>query len=285
MHNIEKSIHSTASGAAYRGYGADGSIFRITRSTSSYGNWIARNEKDANDILYGMTLKALSKKLKELGTTPRTFHKNPVGFESCAECGGRVRTKKLPGGRYIHICFKGHKSFASEVHHKNPAARFVIFARKGRGELMHYNGRNKFSSTGPIRVYADWMGASDTRERLMREYPVLHKYSLTIKKLPARYRRNPESRELRQAEKLLTDFSGHEPSEIVNVKDKSFKTGLAVGPLLGIAYETVRDGETLPYFHEFRKSSRPLLAASSDGKALRIVGGRFQFTQAGITDR
>lgn len=39
----------------------------------------------------------------------------PKAFEKCVAQGGRVRTKKLPNGKYIHICFKDGKSYAGEV--------------------------------------------------------------------------------------------------------------------------------------------------------------------------
>lgn len=39
----------------------------------------------------------------------------PKGFKECVKNGGRVRTKKLSGGRFIHICFKDGKSYAGEV--------------------------------------------------------------------------------------------------------------------------------------------------------------------------
>ena len=42
----------------------------------------------------------------------------PKAFENCVANGGRVRTKKLSGGRYIRICFKGGKSYAGEVKKK-----------------------------------------------------------------------------------------------------------------------------------------------------------------------
>lgn len=42
----------------------------------------------------------------------------PAAFESCRKRGGRIRTKKLSGGRYIHICFIGGKSYAGEVKKK-----------------------------------------------------------------------------------------------------------------------------------------------------------------------
>ncbi len=40
---------------------------------------------------------------------------SPVAFEKCVKEGGRVRTKSLSGGRYMHLCFKNGKSYAGEV--------------------------------------------------------------------------------------------------------------------------------------------------------------------------
>ena len=42
----------------------------------------------------------------------------PKAFTSCVKGGGRVRTKKLSDKRYIHLCFKGGKSHAGEVHRR-----------------------------------------------------------------------------------------------------------------------------------------------------------------------
>jgi len=39
----------------------------------------------------------------------------PQSFENCRQSGGRIRTKSLSEGRYIHICFKDGKSYAGEV--------------------------------------------------------------------------------------------------------------------------------------------------------------------------
>lgn len=39
----------------------------------------------------------------------------PKAFESCVKHGGRVRTKKMSGGKYMHICFSQGKSYAGEV--------------------------------------------------------------------------------------------------------------------------------------------------------------------------
>jgi len=43
--------------------------------------------------------------------------KIPKAFDACVKAGGRVRTKKLSGGRFIRICFKDGKSYAGEVKH------------------------------------------------------------------------------------------------------------------------------------------------------------------------
>ena len=39
----------------------------------------------------------------------------PKDFDKCVKNGGRVRTKKLSKGEYIHICFINGKSYAGEV--------------------------------------------------------------------------------------------------------------------------------------------------------------------------
>jgi len=69
------------------------------------------------------------------------------------------------------------------------------------------------------------------------------------------------------------------------VRIRNPKTGLVVGDLDGVLYTTVRDGKTEHYQHDFKKGSRPLLAASSDGKSLHILGGEYEFTERGIEDR
>jgi len=42
----------------------------------------------------------------------------PAAFNKCVKSGGRVRTKKLSMGRYMHLCYKGSKSYAGEVKKK-----------------------------------------------------------------------------------------------------------------------------------------------------------------------
>lgn len=47
----------------------------------------------------------------------------PKSFDSCVKRGGRVRTKKLSGNRYIRLCFIGGKSYAGEARHKKKASK------------------------------------------------------------------------------------------------------------------------------------------------------------------
>jgi len=218
--------------------------------------------------------------------------KNPAKRDRCVRAVKRSLRKRAARGNAYAICARVNPS-PGNPYGAGRMGRFVILARRrhgGSGKLLHYTGVGKFSDHGPVRVYGDWRGAAAAREKLQREYPILARYALMIRALPKSVgnvrRKNPETRaDLARAAKALKDFSGHEASEVLRIKERPFKKGLVVGQLHGLLYGTVRDGRSENYIHRFRKSSRPLLAASDDGKSLRIVGGRFQFTEAGIEDR
>lgn len=60
--------------------------------------------------------------------------------------------------------------------------------------------------------------------------------------------------------------------------------GFKFGDCDGILYTTVRDGRTEKYIHTFKKNSRPILASSSDGKQIALIGGKYKFTDRGIVD-
>lgn len=104
-------------------------------------------------------------------------------------------------------------------------------------------------------------------------------------------RGNPQPRTGKTAEqidaaaKLQADFSGHEPANVQKIRTHGAKVFTPVGKLDGVLYTTTRDGKVEKYVHRFRRTARPLLATSHDGRELRIVGGRFRFTEAGIEDR
>lgn len=104
---------------------------------------------------------------------------------------------------------------------------------------------------------------------------------------PGRSRKNPASveAEVAQATKLFTDFRGAQPVEVRRVSIPSLpRVALTVGELFGIMYRTERDGRLENYLHRFRKSARPILAVSPDGRTLLILGGDYRVTDRGIED-
>lgn len=105
-----------------------------------------------------------------------------------------------------------------------------------------------------------------------------------------RIRRNPATRynnaRLADAADLYQRFTGHDPKTVLTVpKPVIPNEGLVIGKVLGIMYETVRDGVREKYKHEFAARSRPLFVVSHDGKQLIMLGGAYDFTERGIVDR
>ena len=89
----------------------------------------------------------------------------------------------------------------------------------------------------------------------------------------------------RKAVHAFKEFSGHTPKRVrVSRLEDHPVTGWEMGPVVGIAYEAKRDGETERYFHEFKKSARPRLVSRDDGKQLYLDGGRYKVTDRGIED-
>jgi len=84
-----------------------------------------------------------------------------------------------------------------------------------------------------------------------------------------------------KAKKLFKAFNGRSPEFLDTVHIKDYKTLVYIGPCLEIAY-LADDGNS--YRHVFRRSSRPQLAVSADGKQLFLLKGRYKFTGRGITD-
>lgn len=91
---------------------------------------------------------------------------------------------------------------------------------------------------------------------------------------------------LRAAVKLREDFTGERADRIDSVpKPVVPDEALAIGDVIGIIYETSRDGRKEKYIHQFAKGARPLLIASYDGRQLFMLGGAYDFTARGIVDR
>ena len=172
---------------------------------------------------------------------------------------------------------------------KSKRAIFGVFAQRGKGPTMHYDGR-KFTNNGDAKPFSFPMAHKMARG-LKKRFPILHQYRLWVRPISG-LRSNPESvtdAALDDAARKLQDFTGHEPGKVIEAKLPSVKTGLVIGELDLIGYRTKREGidggRMVRYGHQFRKKSRPLLAVSKDGTQLLIVGGRYEFTEAGIEDR
>jgi hypothetical protein len=173
---------------------------------------------------------------------------------------------------------------------KNPGRASVIYARRGRGPLIWFDGK-KFTNHDDAYYFGTHDRARGKAQLLVKRFPILGTYKVWIG-APQR-RRNPDPRtdaKLDEAAQRLADFSGHEPHKLLKVRPHSTDLeGLVIGELDLIGYRTKRigiaGGKLVRYAHDFAKGSRPLLAVTSDGKQLYIVGGRYEFTDAGIEDR
>ena len=88
-----------------------------------------------------------------------------------------------------------------------------------------------------------------------------------------------------EARKLYEDFTGESVNSVDKVSVPVIKHAIAIGEMDGIMYTTRRDGEIEHYIHKFKKSARPTLAVSSNGKNVLILGGRFKFTERGFIDQ
>lgn len=88
-----------------------------------------------------------------------------------------------------------------------------------------------------------------------------------------------------RASRAFEEFTGRKPAKVRQEKlDTGPVVGWEMGPLVGVAYEAVRDGKKDRYFHEFAEKSRPRLVAREDGRQLYIAGGKYKVTERGVVD-
>jgi hypothetical protein len=89
----------------------------------------------------------------------------------------------------------------------------------------------------------------------------------------------------RRAERAFEAFTGRKPKAVKRKRlAERDVAGWEMGPVVGIAYEAVRDGQRAQYFHEFAKKARPNLVARDDGGQLYITDGNYTVTERGIED-
>lgn len=97
--------------------------------------------------------------------------------------------------------------------------------------------------------------------------------------------RNPTNgRNYRKAVRLYRDFTGENPRFTDEWDVEVPDTAMQVGKVTGIMYKARVDGREQEYLHEFTGKSRPILAASADGRQLLLLGGDYKMTERGIVD-
>lgn len=99
--------------------------------------------------------------------------------------------------------------------------------------------------------------------------------------------RNPatDAAAVHEAVERFTGFKGERPQSVSRVRVPELPhVMLTIGDCIGIMYRTHRGGRTDNYLHRFKKSSRPTLCCSSDGKTLYLLGGAYRVTDRGIED-
>lgn len=92
-------------------------------------------------------------------------------------------------------------------------------------------------------------------------------------------------KDVEKAADLFVQFRGENPRWIETVKLRVPPVMLLIGECDGVLYTTRREGHIESYIHQFAKKSRPLLCSDAAGNQLFLVGGRYNFTDAGIVDR
>lgn len=93
-----------------------------------------------------------------------------------------------------------------------------------------------------------------------------------------------DDKKVAQAAQLYEDFHGAPATTETIFYAPQPGVVAHIGELVGVIYRAIRDGKKNNYIHEFKKNSRPELSVTSDGGQLVVLGGRYVFTDRGITD-
>ena len=84
------------------------------------------------------------------------------------------------------------------------------------------------------------------------------------------------------AARLFRHFFDREPKadEIVTIATKTPEDALVIGELDGLIYRSETNDK--PLIHRFKKSDRPFLLVSSDGRQIYVLKGAYRFTERGF---
>lgn len=90
---------------------------------------------------------------------------------------------------------------------------------------------------------------------------------------------------IKAAVRLYRDFREKEPKRLATIDFRVPAAVMVIGYVDEICYTTTHGKKVVSYRHPFQEGSRPLLVASSNGKQLLLLGGRYKFTDRGIVDK
>lgn len=200
-------------------------------------------------------------------------------------------TKKAPSARLKTRRAKNTKP----GYYPNPAKKTVI--KYGVKVVTNAGKEGYLTEKGAFNTEKDTARAMGKLEAERQARFIFAKYNkklmmvevIDIKKpVGAGFKKNPvpasKLRAMKEAVELYEDFTGHKAEHYDEIPVDWMEIGVKVGKCDGVMYETVRDGKTEHYIHKFKKTARPVLAASYDGKQLALIGNKFTFTERGIVD-
>ncbi|MDW8258773.1 MAG: hypothetical protein RML32_04970 [Gammaproteobacteria bacterium] len=155
-----------------------------------------------------------------------------------------------------------------------------IGKRTGRRVVLE---RDFFANKSRIRKYAETFASLWNEPVIVRQMKTKPR-GFAYRKIAVK--RNPAlPRAVHRAARLYRAFTGHRATRARRAHLRVPKVAVAIGPVLMIGYETVRDGRRERYVHRFARKARPTLAVSDDGRQLVMLGGAYHFTDRGIVDR
>ena len=98
-------------------------------------------------------------------------------LKSAAKKHGKRIAKKAAHGA-LNLVERGIRKARSKI---NPAPRtgYAIYARKGSGPKLHYDGL-KFTNNGYAKLYWDLTSAEKMGRELIASYPILRGYKITV---------------------------------------------------------------------------------------------------------
>jgi hypothetical protein len=202
---------------------------------------------------------------KKKSTSPKKADKAPTKKAGKAPTSGR---KKNPTASVAHYVVKV-TTFTRKIGYLKSTGGFDT--EMTQAQLMN-------------KLYAE----RRAREVFAEHPQYLHRVEVVDIKKSEGYAKNPvpasKLLKIKEASALYEDFTGHKADHYTKREINLPEVALQFGLCDGIMYETVRDGEIEHYVHKFKKSARPIIAASFDGKSLHLVGGNYRFTNRGIVD-